>query len=285
MFNAFDKNRDGTIDASELHASLRQIGLDSVDEAEVQRLMAHFKTAKGGRIQFGDWVRALLLVPAVNRVARGLMMLYFPWQASSRLQDLQTDYTAGIAQKQAQEAVEALQEELNKIQEHLYVSGKHSVLLVLQGLDTSGKDGAVKSLTLGLNASGVRIESFKTPTELERSHDYLWRVHQVCPAKGQVTIFNRSHYEDVLVVKLLKLASEEAIAKRYDQIVQFEDHLLANGTIIIKAVLHISKGEQRNRLFRRQAEHPWKLSSSDWPTHDRFDEYMVRAAFIHFTID
>jgi len=99
-------------------------------------------------------------------------------------------------------------------------------------------------------------------------------VHQVCPQKGQVTIFNRSHYEDVLVVKLLKLASEEAITQRYQQIVNFEDHLLANGTIIIKVVLHISKGEQRNRLFRRQAEHPWKLSSSDWPTHDRFDEYM-----------
>lgn len=274
VFNQFDPKHSGTIAAADLIASLHAAGLE-FDEDEARKLMSRFGADRHGRISFYEWARGLLLLPVARRITHGIMTLYFKWTPKrSSLQELRAGYTAGLSEKQASDVLEEMQDEFRRMQEHLAVSGRHAVLIVLQGLDTSGKDGAIKGLLAGLDASATGVVSFKAPTEVEQEHDYLWRVHRACPRKGQIVVFNRSHYEDVLVVKLQKLVSDETVRERYAQINDWEHYLVKNGTIVIKAVLHISKEEQRNRLFRRQAVHIWKLSPSDWPTHDRYDEYL-----------
>lgn len=165
--------------------------------------------------------------------------------------------------------------QLDELEDQLYFAGQHSVLVVLQGMDTSGKDGALRFLLQHMNAQGVRIAPFKVPTTEELSHDFLWRIHKQTPGKGEFVVFNRSHYEDVLVVRVHNLVPEDVWSKRYDHINQFEQLLSDSKTIILKFFLHISKEEQEERLLAREAEteKAWKLSVGDWKERAHWDAY------------
>ncbi|HJQ70753.1 MAG TPA: PPK2 family polyphosphate kinase [Blastocatellia bacterium] len=184
--------------------------------------------------------------------------------------------TSGFNEEKAAKRLRELSEELGKLQETLYAARQNSVLIVLQGMDTSGKDGTIKRVMSEVNPLGCRVESFKAPTEEELSHDFLWRVHARVPPVGFLTIFNRSHYEDVLVVRVHKLVPEEVWRKRYDHIKHFEQILADSNTIILKFFLHISLDEQQERLEAREedAEKAWKLSAGDWKERKHWDEYM-----------
>jgi len=168
-----------------------------------------------------------------------------------------------------------INEEVEKLQELLFAEKKHKLLIVLQAMDTGGKDGVIRSVFEGVNPSGVRVASFKVPTQIELEHDYLWRIHQQTPAKGEIVIFNRSHYEDVLVVRVHNLVEKEIWSARYDQINAFEKILFEEGTTIIKFFLHISKDEQKERLQERIdiPEKRWKFSSGDLKERTLWDDY------------
>lgn len=168
-----------------------------------------------------------------------------------------------------------LNQQLESLQELLYAENKHKVLVVLQGMDTSGKDGVIQHVFEGVNPQGVRVASFKVPTPLELAHDYLWRVHQQTPGRGEIVIFNRSHYEDVLVVRVHGLVPEDVWSRRYEQINAFERLLAEEGTIILKFFLHISKDEQKARLQARldDATKQWKFSLGDLKERKRWLDY------------
>ncbi len=181
--------------------------------------------------------------------------------------------------KDTEAASEELQLEMQGLQERLYAEGKQSLLVVLQAIDAGGKDGTIKNVFRGLNPASCRVVSFKVPSEEERSHDFLWRVHAKTPAKGEVVVFNRSHYEDVLVVRVHTLVPEEVWRRRYDLINDFEANLAAAGTRIVKLYLHISKEEQAER-FQARLDDPtkqWKFRKGDLDERARWDDY--RAAF------
>ena len=170
-----------------------------------------------------------------------------------------------------------LNEKLQELQEVLYAEGKHKVLVVLQAMDTGGKDGAIRRVFDGVNPQGVKVASFKVPTAEEMAHDYLWRVHKVAPANGELVIFNRSHYEDVLVVRVHNYVAKEVWSKRYEQINAFEKLLAENGTTILKFFLHISKDEQKERLQARlddPTKH-WKFSLGDLGERKLWDDYQA----------
>jgi PPK2 family polyphosphate:nucleotide phosphotransferase len=164
---------------------------------------------------------------------------------------------------------------LGELQELLYVAGANSMLVVLQGMDTSGKDGVVKRVFEAVNPIGCRVVPFKVPTPLERAHDYLWRVHAQTPELGQIVIFNRSHYEAVLVERIHAIAPPDRVKERYEEINWFERTLAREGTIIVKFFLHISKEEQEERLRERIAtpEKGWKVSAGDWAERRYWDAY------------
>ncbi len=168
-----------------------------------------------------------------------------------------------------------LNNELEALQELLYAERRHKVLIVLQGMDTSGKDGTIRHVFDGVNPQGVSVSSFKVPTELELAHDYLWRVHQRVPGKGEIVIFNRSHYEDVLVVRVHNLVPEEVWSKRYAQINEFERLLAEEGTTILKFFLHISLEEQKERLQARldDPRKQWKFRVGDLAERKRWQDY------------
>lgn len=173
--------------------------------------------------------------------------------------------------------VEDMLGELAGLQERLYAEGQRSLLVVLQAIDAGGKDGTIKHVFRGLNPSGCRVVSFKVPSEEERSHDFLWRVHAKVPAKGEVVVFNRSHYEDVLVVRVHDLVPEKVWRPRYGFINDFEANLAAAGTRIVKLYLHISKEEQAER-FKARLEDPskrWKFRTADLDERKRWDDYMA----------
>ena len=182
-------------------------------------------------------------------------------------------YTAG--KKEAEEELSRLTEQLESLQELLYAENRHKILVVLQGMDTSGKDGAIRHVFEGVNPQGVRVASFKVPTPIELDHDYLWRVHKQTPGRGEMVIFNRSHYEDVLVVRVHQLVPEEIWSKRYAQINDFERLLAEEGTTILKFFLHISKEEQRERLQARldDPNKHWKFSLGDLKERKLWPEY------------
>lgn len=171
--------------------------------------------------------------------------------------------------------IEKLNAELQELQELLYAEGKHKVLVVLQAMDTGGKDGTIRRVFEGVNPQGVKVASFKVPTAEELAHDFLWRVHKVTPANGEIVIFNRSHYEDVLVVRVKNFAPKEVWSKRYDQINEFEKMLAENGTLILKFFLHISKDEQKERLQARldDPKKHWKFNLGDLNERKLWDEY------------
>jgi PPK2 family polyphosphate:nucleotide phosphotransferase len=193
-----------------------------------------------------------------------------------RLRFLDPRETFGVERSEARERLEQLEARLAKQQEELYAAGRNAVLIVLQGLDTAGKDSTLRRVINVMGPAGCRVEHFKTPTPLELSHDFLWRVHSVTPQLGMVGVFNRSHYEDVLIARVHGLVPKHVWETRYDRINEFERLLSESGTIVIKFMLHISKKEQRDRLLSREAdrEKSWKLSSADWPEHERYDQYI-----------
>ena len=165
---------------------------------------------------------------------------------------------------------------IDALQDRLFAEGKRALLVVLQGIDCSGKDGTVRAVFNHCGPIGVRVQPFKAPTVDELAQDYLWRVHKVCPPKGYIGIFNRSHYEDVLVVKVRGFAPPEVIEKRYDEINAFEKLLSDNGTKILKFMLNISKEEQAERLTERVEipEKRWKFNPSDLEDRKLWDDYM-----------
>ncbi len=166
-------------------------------------------------------------------------------------------------------------ERLGELQQVFYADGRRSLLIVLQGRDASGKDGVVRTVIGACNPAGVRIVSFKAPSPIELAHDYLWRIHNAVPEKGMMGIFNRSHYEDVLVVRVRKLVSGDVWSKRYAQINQFERMLSENGVVIMKFFLHVSRDEQRERLVERVEDETknWKFNADDLEARKQWDEY------------
>jgi len=170
---------------------------------------------------------------------------------------------------------EALTEELDELQNKLYAESKWSLLVVLQGMDASGKDGAIKDVFRAVNPQGIRVKSFKKPTEEELSHDFLWRIHKHTPPKGKIQIFNRSHYEDVLVTRVLGLIDDNTAKKRFQIINGFEQLLQDRGTQILKFYLHISEAEQLDR-FKERLEIPrkqWKYNPNDLRSASKWPEY------------
>ncbi|MFY0570940.1 polyphosphate kinase 2 family protein [Archangium lansingense] len=175
----------------------------------------------------------------------------------------------------AKQEFEALGEELFDLQDLLWGARMNSVLIVLQGRDTAGKDGTIKHVAGYLNPRGVHVSSFGVPTEEERDHDFLWRIHRHAPRKGELAIFNRSHYEDVLVVRVHGLVPESLWKERYGHIRDFEEMLAEHGTIILKYFLHISREEQEQRLLAREQvpRKAWKINAGDWEDREHWDDY------------
>jgi PPK2 family polyphosphate:nucleotide phosphotransferase len=194
-----------------------------------------------------------------------------------RLDDLDPDETPAWdgSKDAAREKQAQLAARLDELQAALYAEHKHPVLIVIQAPDTGGKDGTIRAVFEGVNPQGVRIANFKAPTPIELEHDYLWRVHAQTPGKGQIVVFNRSHYEDVLVVRVHNLAPEAVWKKRYDQINAFERMLAEEGTTIIKFYLHISPEEQEQRLLERleQPDKRWKFNPGDLEERKLWSHY------------
>lgn len=185
------------------------------------------------------------------------------------------DDNNGMTKEQGVALLAAMEEEIHVLQELMYAAGQNGLLVVLQGMDTSGKDGTLKAIAGAMNPVGTRIASFKVPTPLERAHDFLWRIHAEAPPLGQVVFFNRSHYEDVLVVRVHELVPENIWKKRYAHINHWEEALHDAGTIVVKFYLHISKDEQEERLLEREADPStaWKLTPSDWSEREFWNDY------------
>ncbi|HWB06222.1 MAG TPA: PPK2 family polyphosphate kinase [Verrucomicrobiales bacterium] len=172
--------------------------------------------------------------------------------------------------------LEAIREDIRRLQRMLYAERKHRLLVILQGLDGSGKDGTVRHVFHGIDPHGLRVVAFKSPTAIELDHDFLWRVHQEVPARGELVVFNRSHYEDVVAVSVKNLAPKAVWDKRFDHIVNFERLLTDEGTTILKFFLHISREEQRRRLQAR-LENPdkhWKFHPDDLSDSKRWPEFV-----------
>jgi PPK2 family polyphosphate:nucleotide phosphotransferase len=186
----------------------------------------------------------------------------------------------GPGKKDAPDILAGFNERLAELQQLLFAESKHRVLVVLQGMDTSGKDGTIKNVFQMINPLGVREANFKRPSERELAHDYLWRVHRNTPAAGEIMIFNRSHYEDVLVVRVHDLVDEAVWRRRYGHLRDFERMLTEEGTVIRKFFLHISKDEQRDRLQER-LDNPaknWKFEHGDIEERKRWDDYQAAYA-------
>jgi PPK2 family polyphosphate:nucleotide phosphotransferase len=175
----------------------------------------------------------------------------------------------------ADQKLQELSAELSELQELLSAAQKNSLLVILQGMDTSGKDGTVRHVLSHVNPQGCSVHSFKTPAQEELSHDFLWRVHKATPGLGEMGIFNRSHYEDVLVVRVNKLVLLNVWSHRYEEINRFEQLLSRSGMIILKFFLHISYDEQERRLLAREEDKDkaWKLSAEDWEDRKNWKEY------------
>jgi PPK2 family polyphosphate:nucleotide phosphotransferase len=196
-----------------------------------------------------------------------------------RLRELDPGSTEGFegSKRDGLAIASKLTEKLEHFQELLYADRRHAVLVVLQGLDTSGKDGTIRRVFEGVNPQGVRVAQFRRPTPEEASHDYLWRVHRETPAKGEIVIFNRSHYEDVLAARVDRLVPPSVWKRRYSEINEFERTLVNEGTLVLKFLLHISEEEQKRRLQDRlddPTKH-WKFSESDLPERRRWPQYVI----------
>lgn len=194
-----------------------------------------------------------------------------------KLKDYDPNFHETYNKETAVAITDHLQEKMRELQERLYAQSSQSLLIVLQAMDTAGKDGAIEKVFEGINPQGVRVAAFKAPTLVELMHDFLWRVHAQIPPKGYIGIFNRSHYEDVLIVRVNNLVARKVWEKRYDHINNFERLLADNGTRILKFYLHISKDEQKKRLQSRldNPDKNWKFSIADLPVREQWDDYMA----------
>jgi PPK2 family polyphosphate:nucleotide phosphotransferase len=193
------------------------------------------------------------------------------------LSEVSTKAPKEFDKKETKELTAKLLIELDELQNLLYAESKHSILIVLQGLDASGKDGAIRKVFGQMNPQGVRVQSFKAPTEEELAHDFLWRIHRYAPEKGMIQIFNRSHYEDVLVTRVHGWCDDTTAARRFDAINNFEELLaLHNNTQILKFYLHISQDEQKERLEERVKDptKEWKYNAKDKEEAKLWDKYM-----------
>jgi len=182
----------------------------------------------------------------------------------------------GLDEAAAAKRLGQLVARLDDLQYRLYAENTRSLLVVLQGMDTSGKDGTVRHVMSGLDPTGCRVTCFKTPSAEELDHDFLWRIHKAVPARGEIGVFNRSHYEDVLIARVRGLVSEKVWRARYEQINAFEKLLSDNGTVILKCFLHISRREQKERLIERlhDPRKAWKFSLQDIEERKRWPAYM-----------
>ena len=195
-----------------------------------------------------------------------------------KLKDYDPGYTGEHKDRSvAEKRMVEIQQQLAELQELLYAESKHGLLIVLQAMDTGGKDGTIRHVMSGVNPQGCDVRSFKVPSAEEASYDFLWRAHKSVPPRGKIIIFNRSYYEDVLVVRVHNIFPEEVWSKRYDQINDFERMLVENGTVILKFFLHISKDEQKERLEARLADPKklWKFSEADVRERAYWDDYMT----------
>jgi len=185
-------------------------------------------------------------------------------------------YHANYDKQSARRHLPDIQKRMRELQEMLYAQGEKSLLVVLQAMDAGGKDSTIKRVFEGVNPQGVRVSSFKAPSKEELDHDFLWRIHHHTPPKGFIGIFNRSHYEDVLIVRVNGLVPDEVWKARYDHINNFERLLYYNGTHILKFFLHISKAEQKERFEERltRPDKHWKFSRGDLPVRERWEDYM-----------
>ena len=194
-----------------------------------------------------------------------------------KLSEIATVPPENIKKKDLEKETDRLVDRLGELQELLYAEQKHAVLVIFQGMDASGKDGAVRNVFKECSFNGINVYSFKKPTEEEFAHDFLWRVHKRAPAKGMIQVFNRSHYEDVLIQRVHKWISEEKVDKRISAINAFEDLLqFDNNTIIFKFYLHLSYEQQAIELQQRidEREKNWKHNANDWKEREHWDEYM-----------
>ncbi len=214
----------------------------------------------------------------------------FKVTAPIALKNTATTYDLNVSEKKIEKSLEHVREQLGDFQNTIYAHGKYAVLICIQGMDTAGKDSMIREVFKDFNTRGIIVHSFKVPTELERNHDYLWRHYIALPARGKFSVFNRTHYENVLVTRvhpeyllgenLPDINSVDDIDqafwdKRFEQINNFERHVAENGTIIFKFFLHLSKEEQKNRLLRRlnKADKNWKFSPDDLKERKLWNAY------------
>jgi PPK2 family polyphosphate:nucleotide phosphotransferase len=207
--------------------------------------------------------------PAATRVAPKTRVRLTDW-------DPDDNRVAGKSKSEAQARLDADRARLEALQELLYAEGRHRLLVVLQAMDTAGKDSTIRHVFQGVDPLGVRVASFKAPTPHELAKDYLWRIHQHVPGKGEIVIFNRSHYEDVLITRVNGWIDAAECRRRYRQINDFERMLAETGTTILKFYLHISRDEQRKRLEQRRdtPEKQWKFQPADLAVRAQWDDYM-----------
>jgi PPK2 family polyphosphate:nucleotide phosphotransferase len=194
-----------------------------------------------------------------------------------RLKDLEPDFHDGRDKQKTKERTRELTRRIGEQQSLLYANARQSVVLLFQGLDASGKDGAIKRVLRHVNPAGVQTANFKVPTDEERAHDFLWRVHHAVPRFGYLGVFNRSHYEAVLVERVLDDLSRKVVEQRFQQIVDFERMLAENGVVLLKFFLHLSKEEQAER-FRARLTTPrkkWKFARGDLVVRERWTDYQA----------
>jgi PPK2 family polyphosphate:nucleotide phosphotransferase len=211
---------------------------------------------------------------------RGLLKVRARRGGRVHLAAIDASETNGVRRRWADDRTLADENRLMALQDRLFAGHESSVLIVLQGMDTSGKDGTIRHALRGLDPQGVRVASFKAPTPTERRHDFLWRIRRQLPQPGEVVIFNRSHYEDVLIAKVRNLASDAVIDRRYAVINRFEAELAKRGTKVVKLWLHISQEEQRKRLLARlqQPDKRWKFNPDDLVERGYWDAYQAAYA-------
>jgi PPK2 family polyphosphate:nucleotide phosphotransferase len=193
----------------------------------------------------------------------------------TKIEDYPT-FDKTLVKKQTRKKTKEMLKEIGKLQYKMYGQNKYSLLIIFQGIDASGKDGVTKDILEFCNAVGIKIHSFKKPTDEEFAHDFLRRVHEVTPGRGEMQIFVRSHYEDILVPTVEKYIPDEIIEKRYEQINNFEKLIESNNTRILKFFLNVSKDAQKERLMERieSKKKHWKHKDGDWDTREKFDDYM-----------
>ncbi len=194
-----------------------------------------------------------------------------------RLADRATEDDFGMTKDEALARLAASRSRIDVLQQRLHAEGERSLLFVIQAMDAAGKDGTIRNVLSGLNPAGIRVESFKAPAGPEAQHDYLWRVHQVCPPRGGITVFNRSHYEDVLVVRVKGFVPEQVWRRRYGHLRHFEQLLTDEGTTVVKVFLHVSADEQARRFQERldDPEKRWKFRRGDLDDRALWTEFQA----------